>query len=89
MPWSCLICSSLGGYEFPLTDAQKHLSEQMLDYWTAFARSGNPNGPGRPQWTPVHSSTVSGVSLAPSDQSGIEPVDLTIEHHCSLWAGLS
>jgi para-nitrobenzyl esterase len=80
---------SLGGYEFPLTDAQKQLSEQMLDYWTAFARSGNPNGPGRPQWTPVHSSTVSGVSLAPSDQGGVEPVDLTSEHRCSFWAGLT
>jgi para-nitrobenzyl esterase len=79
---------SLGGYEFPLTDAQKRLSEQMLDYWTAFARSGNPNGPGRPQWTPIDSNTVSSVSLVPSDQGGIEQVNLTSEHHCNFWASL-
>jgi para-nitrobenzyl esterase len=79
---------SLGGYEFPLTDAQKQLSEQMLDYWTAFARSGNPNGPGRPQWKPVHGSTISGVSLAPSDQGGIEHLSLSSEHHCDFWSGM-
>ena len=25
-------------------------SEQMMGYWTNFARSGDPNGPGLPSW---------------------------------------
>jgi para-nitrobenzyl esterase len=37
----------------------------------------------------VYGSTVSGVSLAPSDQGGIEPVNLTTEHHCNFWVGLN
>jgi para-nitrobenzyl esterase len=80
---------SLGGHEFPMTDAQKRLSEQMLDYWTAFARTGDPNGPGRPQWTPAGHGDINGLSLAPTDQGGITRVDLSTEHHCAFWAGLS
>jgi len=30
--------------------ADAALSEQLQDYWTNFAKSGNPNGPGLPQW---------------------------------------
>ena len=31
----------------------KALSETMMDYWTTFAATGDPNGPGRPDW-PVY-----------------------------------
>ncbi|MDF0546249.1 carboxylesterase family protein [Sphingobium sp. H39-3-25] len=27
------------------------LSEKMIGYWTNFAKTGNPNGPGLPEWT--------------------------------------
>ncbi|MEV8377937.1 carboxylesterase family protein [Kribbella sp. NPDC056861] len=79
---------SLGGYEFPLTATQQRLSEQMIDYWTAFARTGDPNGVGRPHWAPAGRGEVRGLSLAPSDQGGIKRVNLSSEHHCSFWAGL-
>ncbi len=32
------------------TDADRKLSEQMVKYWTNFAKTGNPNGNGLPQW---------------------------------------
>lgn len=79
---------SLGGYDFPMSETQKRLSEQMIDYWTAFARTGDPNGPGRPHWAAAGQDDIRGLSLAPTDQGGIKTVDLSTEHHCDFWAGL-
>jgi para-nitrobenzyl esterase len=31
-------------------DSDRKLSEQIMSYWTNFAKSGNPNGPGLPNW---------------------------------------
>jgi len=79
----------LGGNDIPLTETQQQLSNQMIDYWTAFARTSDPNGPGRPHWSPTTGRTVTGLSLAPTDQTGIQRVDLSTEHHCGFWAGIS
>lgn len=36
----------------PFTEEDRTLSERMLDYWTNFIKSGDPNGPGLPTWRP-------------------------------------
>ena len=36
----------------PFNDGDKELSAKMVDYWTNFAKYGNPNGEGNGVWTP-------------------------------------
>ncbi|TDO68329.1 carboxylesterase family protein [Kribbella sp. VKM Ac-2571] len=65
-------------YQYQLTPAQQRLAKQLRHYWTNFARSGDPNGPGVPGW-PLWPRTQ---ILAPG-ASG--PVDDRDNHHCDLW----
>lgn len=36
----------------PWTQGDRDLSERMLDYWTNFMKTGDPNGSGLPAWKP-------------------------------------
>ncbi|MFI2765318.1 carboxylesterase/lipase family protein [Streptomyces echinatus] len=71
----------LGGRPRDLTAAQHRLADTMIDYWTRFARTADPNGPSSPPW-PRH--TV--LSLAPDR---IVPTRTThARHHCAFWNAL-
>ncbi|SFG99786.1 para-nitrobenzyl esterase [Streptomyces mirabilis] len=68
----------LGGRPRDLTPAQHRLANTMIDYWTRFARTADPNGPSSPHWS---RQTV--LSLAPDH---IVPTRTTQpRHHCTFW----
>jgi para-nitrobenzyl esterase len=68
----------LGGRPRDLTAAQHRLAGTMIDYWTRFARTADPNGPSSPHWS---RQTV--LSLAPDH---IVPTRTAQpRHHCAFW----
>ncbi|MFI7586764.1 carboxylesterase/lipase family protein [Spongisporangium articulatum] len=70
----------------PILNAkQKALSRQMIGYWTTFARTGDPNGGGRPTWPQASSGnllklTTQGAGPAPSSLAAF-----AADHRCDAW----
>jgi para-nitrobenzyl esterase len=70
---------------------QKALQATMSTYWTNFARSGDPNGPGTPAWGAFSKGSVQALDVA----SGGGVADMTADafrdqHLCrTAWSALT
>jgi para-nitrobenzyl esterase len=67
---------------------QQSLAQTLIGYWSNFARTGDPGGPGLPDW-PAFAGPEdrTALALAPGDE-GIGPVDIWINHQAALWERL-
>ncbi|MDB5438727.1 MAG: Carboxylesterase, type [Caulobacteraceae bacterium] len=74
------------GNLIPLRDEKKPLSAAMIRYWTQFARTGDPNMPGLPNWPRFNPAAGTVLALSPGD-SGIALTDASAAHHCAFWQG--
>jgi para-nitrobenzyl esterase len=71
----------------PLRPAQQILSNQMIDYWSRFVESGDPNAPGQPRWQELHRDDHGArMSLQPGGNRMVGGFAAT--HQCAFWAGL-
>jgi para-nitrobenzyl esterase len=70
----------------PLDADQLALADAMVDYWTTFARSGQPSSFGRRLWPRFRADSERVLSLeTPARQ--VE-TDFAADHHCDFWASL-
>jgi para-nitrobenzyl esterase len=58
----------------PTEAADRQLTDAVMDYWVQFARSGDPNIPGRPEW-PAYSTDHPMVMELGDTMAAFEPSD--------------
>jgi para-nitrobenzyl esterase len=79
----------LGGRPWStMTAEQWGLADQMIGYWTSFARTGRPRAAGAPAWPAFTRHGESVLSLKPASQGGIGAADYRTEHRCGFWDGV-
>lgn len=69
------------GGEQALNPAQQALSDQMIDYWSAFIATGSPSAEGQPEWP---AGTL--MSLQPDGSHVVSSFEET--HQCPFWASV-
>ncbi|MFB9679997.1 carboxylesterase/lipase family protein [Streptosporangium vulgare] len=80
----------VGWESAPLTPAQRRLGDTMIDYWSGFAATGDPNRPGLPAWKRVRPAdgTPYVQELSPG-RDGIKPFDRASAHNLAFWDELA
>jgi para-nitrobenzyl esterase len=71
----------------PLAPAQQRLSDQMIDYWSAFVRTGDPAVDGQPGW-PGFDPAGDGARMSLQADGSRVDNGYAREHQCPFWAGL-
>ena len=67
-----------------LAPPSQELANQMMAYWTSFARTGVPHSQDSPSWMPFK-LTANVMRFEPGKVAGF---DAGAEHHCAFWQKL-
>jgi para-nitrobenzyl esterase len=76
------------GVAHPLNPAQERLSDQMVSYWTRFAKSADPNSDETPEWPRFQARNQKVQSLALPSAATISAEAFDYDHKCDLWDNL-
>jgi para-nitrobenzyl esterase len=73
------------GTPAPFTADQQQPSDTMIGYWTQFAKTGDPNSPGAPAWSPFDAGQFQSL-VPPTPQVG-SIFGFDTDHQCSsFWS---
>ena len=86
----------------PLTDAELALSDQIIDYWNNFQRTGNPNGShsqaglpvwasysdGNPQWLEERACDADNGGTAFPHACSVSANTFMTDHNISFWTSI-
>jgi para-nitrobenzyl esterase len=76
------------GFFFELDASQQQLAQAMVSYWTTFAKTGDPNSPSTPTWSPYSPVTDQFQSLIPPTPV-VEPSgSFSNDHLCDAFWNL-
>ncbi|WP_040794933.1 carboxylesterase/lipase family protein [Nocardia higoensis] len=81
--------SSVMGVPLPWTGASAAFAGQMQRWWTTFAHTGDPNGPGSTEWSAWPGSAardVDGPALIMRATGSTMTDDFGLRHHCAFWS---
>ncbi|MEZ0050721.1 para-nitrobenzyl esterase [Mycobacterium sp. MAA66] len=71
----------------PMSPEQTALSEQMIDYWTSFVKTGKPSAPGALEWPQLSGGPDEiRLSLRPDGSRLMDEFDA--DHQCTFWQSL-
>ena len=59
-------------------DEDRQFSDQIISYWTNFAKTGNPNGEGMVEWPPYGSSSRRGCLSLDNEMRAVSEPDLEL-----------
>ena len=71
----------------PFSGPQQQLSAAMAGYWTQFARTGDPNSAGAPNWPAYRANSDLFESLRPP--TPVASAGFSADHKCAFWTPTS
>jgi para-nitrobenzyl esterase len=65
--------------------AERQLSRQMIAYWGAFVKNGQPTVNGQPRWPALNDTHKLLALRAGNTSTLIKSTDFSQQHHCTFW----